>query len=255
MAQAMDNAIRSNKNQIYKKLTVIIMITLSVHLYASDHYYRLDNFDANYNKLKDPPLKIDPDKKLHPSSIYKPQRPPRVEKEPDYDRKEIVNNQQALNRLNGYPQTNPRVDYFLLGIGGGIALYAHDDKRQISGDLYAKIGYFRYLNLNAIRAYINLGTRLPIDNSNPTTLSFSGNVDFLLNLKIFHIYAGIGYGGEYYTMQKFLSQGININLGLSKQLGYGAIDFGVTIPFYTKKKKNIIIKNNIIFTLGYSYKI
>lgn len=236
-------------------LVVVAIIATSSHLNAKNNYYRLDNFDTKYNKLQDPPIKDTQNKKLHPSSIYKPQRPPRVEKEPDYNRKEVINNQQALNRLNGYPQTNPRVDYFLLGIGGGIALYAHDDKRQISGDLYAKIGYFRYLNLNAIRAYINLGTRLPIDNSNPTTLSFSGNVDFLLNLKIFHIYAGIGYGGEYYTMQKFLSQGININLGLSKQLGYGAIDFGITIPFYTIYTKNIIIKNNIIFTLGYSYKI
>ncbi len=235
-------------------LVVVAIIVTSSHLNAKNNYYRLDNFDTKYNKLQDPPIKDTQNKKLHPSSIYKPKKPPRVEKEPDYDRQEIVNNQQALNRLNGYSKPN-RVDYFLLGIDGGIGLYAYDGKRQISGDMHGKIGYFRYLNINAIRAYINLGARIPINNSNPNTLAFSGNIDFLLSLRVFHAYIGIGYGGEYYIKQKFLSQGINTNLGVSKQLGYSAIDFGVTIPFYTIYKDNIIIKNNIIFTIGYSYKI
>ena len=114
---------------------------------------------------------------------------------------------------------------------------------------------FKYINLNAIRIYANLGGRIPLANSNPRTLSFSGNIDFLLNLKIFHIYAGLGYGSEYYTSQKFFSQGLNINLGLSKQLGRGAIDVGLAIPFYTIYTKDVIIKNNIIFLLEYSYKI
>lgn len=250
MAQMMDNAIK------YKIIFFIAAIILtSNYLDARGGYYRLDDYDTSYDKLQDPPLKIDPNKQLHPSSIHKPQRPPRIEKEPDYSRRDITNNQQAINRLSGV-QVNPqRFDYFLLGIGGGIDLYAYDNKRQISMDMYAKIGYFRYLNLNAIRAYANIGARIPIGNSNPDSISFSGNVDFLLNLKIFHIYAGLGYGGEYYKSQKFLAQGLNINLGISKQFGRSSLDIGTIIPFYSIYTKDIIIKNNIIFTLGYSYRI
>lgn len=248
MAQMMENAIN-------KIIFFISIILASSSLYARGNYYRLDDYDANYNKLQDPPLNQEPQKQLHPSSIYKQQRPAGIQKEPDYSRREIANNNQAANRLAGY-QINPaKLDYFLLGIGGGIDIYAYDEKRQISLDLYAKLGYFRYINLNAIRIYANLGGRIPLANSNPRTLSFSGNIDFLLNLKIFHIYAGLGYGSEYYTSQKFFSQGLNINLGLSKQLGRGAIDVGLVIPFYTIYTKDVIIKNNIIFLLEYSYKI
>ena len=249
MAQMMDNAIK------YKTIFFILIVFASSNLYARGNYYRLDNYDANYDKLQDPPLKKEPQKQLHPSSIYKQERPIRIEKESDYSRREIANNNQANNRL-GSNKINPtRADYFLLGIGGGIDIYAYNEKRPISLDLHAKLGYFRYLNLNAIRIYTNIGSRIPLANSNPNTISFSGNIDFLLNLKIFHIYAGLGYGSEYYKNQKFLSQGLNINLGLSKQFGRNAFDAGLVIPFYTIYTKDVIIKNNIIFSLEYSYKI
>lgn len=249
MVQIMDNVIK------HKIIFFIFIIFASSNLNANSSYYRLDDYDTNYDKLQDPPLKQEPHKKLHPSSIYKQQRPTKLQQEYDYSRREIAQNSQANNRLSGY-QINPtRLDYFLLGIGGGIDLYAYDEKRQISLDLYTKLGYFRYINLNAIRIYANIGSAIPLANSNPNTLTFSGNIDFLLNLKVFHIYAGLGYGGEYYKSQKFLSQGLNVNLGLSKQFGRNAIDVGLVIPFYTIYTKDVIIKKNIIFSLEYSYKI
>ena len=66
----------------------------------------------------------DSTKAPHHSSIYK--QPARMEKEGDYRRREVANNPQAINRLK-----SARLD-FLLGLGGGIDLYAYDAKRQIS---------------------------------------------------------------------------------------------------------------------------
>ena len=247
MVQMMVNAIN--------KIIFFIFIIISSDVCARDQYYRLDDYDATYNKLQDPPLKDEPQKKLHPSSLYKQERPVRVEKEPDYSRREITNNTSANNRLSGNIINPARLDYFLLGVGGGFGIYANDEKRQISLDLHAKMGYFRYINLNAIRIYANIGTAIPLANINPNTIFFNGNIDFLLNLKVFHIYAGLGYGIEYLKNQRFLSQGININLGLSKQFGRNAIDAGLVIPFYRIYIKDRIIKNNIMFLLEYSYKI
>ena len=60
MAQMMENAIN-------KIIFFISIILASSSLDARGNYYRLDDYDANYNKLQDPPLNQEPQKQLHPS--------------------------------------------------------------------------------------------------------------------------------------------------------------------------------------------
>ncbi|RAX55203.1 hypothetical protein CCY99_00455 [Helicobacter sp. 16-1353] len=239
------------KNFVFLLIALMCIADLA---FARDNYYRLDDYDSSYDKLEDSPLPPSKDKELHPSSIYKQERPPRVEKTPDYSRIEIQNSTQTSNRLENR-RISSKKGYLLLGINGGLDLYAYDAKRQLSLEFMGKIGYLHYLNLNAFRFYFQVGGRFPLNNNNPNALALNFNTDFLLNLKVFHFYIGGGYGGEYYFSQKYFSHGFNVNLGISKSLGNHFIEFGLVIPFYTMYIDNVILKNNIIFVLGYNYKI
>lgn len=229
-------------------------MAICINIVFAQNYYKLDDYDAPYNKLEDAPLPPSKEKNLHPSSIYKQERPPRIEKKPDYSRKEISNNPQALSRIQHKSIAKKKSSSFFVGANGGLDLYAFDAKRQLSLEIMGKIGYWQNLNLNALRIYFQFGGRFPLNNENPNALALALNMDFLVNMKIVDFYIGGGYGGEYYMSQKYFSRGFNINIGLSKSIQRHTFDFGIVIPFYTMYIDNEILKNNIIFIGGYSYR-
>lgn len=231
----------------------VALCAIFTHLAAQD-YYRLDDFDTSYDKLDDEPLPPNREKSLHPSSIYKQDRPPRVEKEVDYSRREIALNAQALQRLEEKQVSSRRTAHFFLGVNGGLALYAYDSKRQLSFDIAGRIGYWQDFSATALRIYLNFGGRFPLNNENPNAFAISANMDFLVKFSVLDVYAGIGYGGEYYYTQSHFSHGVNINVGFSKSFAAHSVDFGVVIPFYTMYINDKILKNNIIFLVGYNYK-
>lgn len=236
-------------------LVFIALICLGEFAFGRDSYYRLENYDSRYDKLKDEELPPSKDKTLHPSSIYKQERPARIEKTPDYSRIDTLSSKQVSNRLENKNISANKRRYLFLGLNGGLDLYAYDAKRQLSLELMGKIGYWHYFNLNAFRIYFQLGGRFPVNNNNPNALALNFNMDFLINIKVFDFYIGGGYGGEYYFLQKYFSHGFNVNTGISKSFGRHIVEFGLVIPFYAMYINNEILKNNIIFTLGYSYKI
>lgn len=232
----------------------ILTSFLIVSLFAD--YYRLENYDTSYHKLDEEPLPPSKDKDLHPSSIYKYNRPSKAEKQPQYSRNEIPKNNQAINRY--YTITSsPRVHYFLVGINSGLDLYAFDEKRQLSIEVLGKIGYAYYFyKKHHLRTYFQAGGRFPLNNKNPTAIALSVNFDIVVNFKYFDIYGGLGYGGEYYSSQSFFANGVNINLGLSKSFNTRhSIDVGIVIPFYSITINDRILKNNIDFIIAYNYKL
>lgn len=234
---------------------LIVLICMASLAFGRDNYYRLDDYDSSYNKLEDEPLPPSKDKQLHPSSIYKQERPPRIEKTPDYSRRDIPSSTQVSNRLENKKISPNKKGYLFLGANGGLDLYSYDSKRKLSLEVMGKIGYWHYLNLNSFRIYFQLGGRFPLNNENSNTLALNLNMDFLVNIKVFDFYIGAGYGGEYYFSQKYFSNGFHINTGISKSFGRHSLEFGLVIPFYTIYVDNEILKNNIIFMLGYNYKI
>lgn len=96
MAQKMELVINNLK---FYFLYVLIILGFNNIIFASESYYKLDDFDSSYNKLNDQDLVPKENKNLHPSSIYKPKKPNRVKKEHDYSRIKIEKNPQLINRF------------------------------------------------------------------------------------------------------------------------------------------------------------
>ncbi|MDE6885765.1 MAG: hypothetical protein K2P17_01800 [Helicobacteraceae bacterium] len=260
------------------KISSFILIAFISLAESSDNYYKLDDYDSSYRLLKDKPL---PPPKLRDLNTYSKGRPAREKKEMDYSRREIpvpqsrpsqINenydyernniliNQQALDRLNGTIYKEKQKHFLFLGLNSGSNLFSivtqYDAKKHISIELKAKIGYLYYFyKNNAFRIYANVGTSFPLYKEIPLDVIFSGNIDFLIDFYVIDFYIGVGYGGEYFIKEKFISHGVNINLGLSKSFGNHQLEFGIALPFYyifTKNDK--ILNHNIDFILGYNYK-
>ncbi|RDU65159.1 hypothetical protein [Helicobacter sp. MIT 14-3879] len=235
---------------------IFILCIFFINIFGANSYYRLDNYDSSYKKLDDRPEPIEKKKVLHPSSIYKQSRPARVEKKPDYTRKDILPNNQALIRIGKPPKIKRH--FLMLGVNTGINIFSLTDinksKKYIVTEIMGKIGYLYYFNANALRIYLDLGARFPTNNNIPLGLAISSNFDFLINIIYLDFYIGAGYGGEYFIKDNFFSQGFKINLGISKSFKKHQIEFGITIPFYKFFINDIkILNHNIDFIFSYNY--
>lgn len=242
------NTLKINK---YFVKICILCITLSSAIYG-DVYYKLDDYDMRYKKLDEPPLPPQIDKSLHPSSIHKYKYRKKKNKKPSYSRIEIINNKQALNRIENKQQDSPRNSYFLLGVNAGVDLYSANNTIDTSFDLGLKIGYIHMFSSNSLRTYMQTSGQIGIKNIN-NSINMSINIDALFDITIANLYVGGGYGGEYYFYNKQIIHGPHINLGINKIINKNSnFDIGIIIPFYenTSGKK---IKNNINFVFAYNY--
>lgn len=235
-------------------LLFLTLTNLANPLFAAPQdYYRLDDFDASYDKLDDPPLPPVRDKDLPPSSIYKQNRPPREDKPIDTSRIPVPPNPQALNRLHDKPIYPRNYGRFFVGALGGFDIYADSAKRYLSLDLSARLGYWHHFEANALRTYLQFGVRAPLG-SHSAALPFSLNGDFLLDLRLFHFYLGAGFGAEWLFKHRYLSYGAHINVGLNRSFGRHSVDAGLTIPFYRAYDAGNFLENAIIIALGYNFK-
>lgn len=242
---------------IKARIFFLLCIICSGIFGAESSYYRLENHDSSYRKLKDSPLPPDKRKKLPPSALYKQSRPAREKKEIDYSRQEVISNSQALMRFGIFPKQ--RKHFLTFGINSGIDLFTLLDsttsKKYINIDLLGKIGYLYQFNANALRIYLDLGGRIPTNSAIPLALGFNGNMDFLINLIYLDFYIGAGYGAEYFG-KGTLSHGFKVNLGISKSFENHQVEFGLNIPFY--RFHNIgdkTLHHNIDFIISYNYKL
>lgn len=220
-------------------------------------YYKLDDFDSRYRELKDSPLPPQKGSQLHPSSLYSHPRPARIEREIPTERQEIPQNNQALMRLKRIAP--PPTHFLTLGFYPAINLFTFanesNDNKAVALDLSASLGYLHYFYKNhAFRIYAKLGGKAPFYKEIPAMLSFSSQLDFLINVKYFDFVLGAGYGGEYQFSHKFLSHGFLINVGLSKRVKSHRFEALIAIPFYkVYLQNNTILNHNIDFIFGYSY--
>lgn len=227
-------------------------------------YYRLDNYDSRYNLLDDPPAPLEKEKQLHPSSLYGAIRFPRIPKEPNYKRVEIlppvsrigsykdfdyrriavIPNKQALIR-SGLWYDEPRVHFLLLGINGGADLF---NKNRVAVEIAGKIGWHYFFSdgnhSSSMRIYLGIGAPIPITKEISNAVSGNVNIDFLINALYLDFFIGGGYGGDYFLKERLFSHGFLVNAGISKAIMAHQIELGVRVPFYgvlkDKQTKRIV---------------
>lgn len=226
-------------------------------VFGAENYYRLQDYDSSYRKLKDSPAPPPKIKQLPPSALYKQSRPAREKKKIDYSRQEIITNPQALMRFGVFPEQ--KYHYLLFGVSGGVDLFtlldSNSSKKYVGIDLLWKLGYLYQFNANAFRIYFDIGGKIPTNNAIPIALGFSGNMDFLINLLYLDFYIGAGYGAEYYN-KGTLSHGFKVNLGISKSFANHQVEFGLNIPFYNFHNiDDKTLYHNIDFIISYHYKL
>lgn len=232
-----------------------IIIIISLYSFAlSNDYYKLDDYDASYNKLKEPKLPPSKDKELHPSSIYKYEYPQKEKKKPSYSRIEVINNEQALNRIQEIKKITKDKDYLLLGLNSSVDLYDLNSKNLLALELGLKIGYIHLFNSNAVRTYIKTYGKIGLGNNDISIIGVDANIDFLFGVRIFNLYLGLGYGGEYSIKDNIIKHSPHINIGINKILNVNSnIDIGVKIPFYILLDKKFGVRNNASFVINYNY--